>query len=537
MCRRMKANTNIDRTHHVAGYARVKLEAGDGNYRAGYSLYSAAWPLLQEYPGHDFQSGLFGTWMFADSENPNLEGVWFYSTIEGGLGWWRDTEYPTESPKFIMGAVALGFCAWANGPGAGKGRDWANPAGHYGIAQLSPNLLWPPDGLNLKQGVCGELLGWGYLPLPLTEAKSTTAGADVPTGNQCWTLFLNAANFKGPATFVLPYFFSAPTVRDPRTAGRFLDRCPSKQSRSHAMETQHIPWAQATDAQGQTFGRMAPTLFPAQPDGVAPVLHRVTAYNRSALWDRVKAWLEGGPPADPMIDPEGACLHPFDTGADVGWGIGGPGIGRNERTPITTDEILRPALPNPYTMGYKARSDLVEEVEGSDGRLMRMPEFYRLVEDGKKRWIAVPPEEVPEETGLHAVHFGRPKEAPPQVYVTPDEPDSCWKKPGPVAGPFKAYPGDGSELTYSWYRFADQPAVLNADLSDAEREELQQRIERIHRHWTKDRDYLAPPASGALAEIDPALIVTPPPGLEIGYVPIATRQGGSNAERGTRNAE
>ena len=102
---------------------------------------------------------------------------------------------------------------------------------------------------------------------------------------------------------------------------------------------------------------------------------------------------------------------------------------------------------------------------------------------------------------------------------------SCWKHPGPVAGPFKAYPGDGSEVTYYWYRFADQPALLNADLSDAEREAMQQRVEKIHRHWSKDREYLAPPAVGTVASIDPALIVTPPEGFEIGYVPIATRQG------------
>ena len=119
----MKQPTDMDRTHHACGYTSVGVEKGDGSYGAGYSLYSAAWPLLREYPGHLFQSGLFGTWMFADSENPKIDGVWFYSDIEGGLGWWRDTEYPTETPKFIMGAVALGFCAWANGPGAGKGRD------------------------------------------------------------------------------------------------------------------------------------------------------------------------------------------------------------------------------------------------------------------------------------------------------------------------------------------------------------------------------------------------------------------------------
>jgi hypothetical protein len=66
--------------------------------------------------------------------------------------------------------------------------------------------------------------------------------------------------------------------------------------------------------------------------------------------------------------------------------------------------------------------------------------------------------------------------------------------------------------------------MLNADLTDAERERVQQRVEKLHRAWTKDREFLAPPDRGSLAEIDPALILTPPPGCEIGHVPIATRQ-------------
>jgi hypothetical protein len=93
-----------------------------------------------------------------------------------------------------------------------------------------------------------------------------------------------------------------------------------------------------------------------------------------------------------------------------------------------------------------------------------------------------------------------------------------------VAGPFQAQLGDGSVVTYSWYRFADQPALLNADMNEAEREAMQARVEKIHRNWKRDRDYLPPPALGKLAEIDPALIVTPPKGLETGYVPIVTRQ-------------
>ena len=79
-------------------------------------------------------------------------------------------------------------------------------------------------------------------------------------------------------------------------------------------------------------------------------------------------------------------------------------------------------------------------------------------------------------------------------------------------------------VTYYWYRFADQPALLNADLTIEEREKMQAKVEKLHRAWTMDRNYLAPPAVGTLADLDPAEIVTPPKVLEIGYVPIATRQ-------------
>ncbi len=136
----------------------------------------------------------------------------------------------------------------------------------------------------------------------------------------------------------------------------------------------------------------------------------------------------------------------------------------------------------------------------------------------------MPASDVPSETGLANVNFTWERKEPSKTYETPEDADSCWKVPGPKAGPFKVKLGDGSLITYYWYRFADQPALLNADMSDAEREEIQKRVELLHRHWTKDREYLAPPASGQLADLDPAVLVTPPPGMEVGYVPIVTRQ-------------
>lgn len=50
-------------------------------------------------------------------------------------------------------------------------------------------------------------------------------------------------------------------------------------------------------------------------------------------------------------------------------------------------------------------------------------------------------------------------------------------------------------------------------------------MEKLHAQWKPDGQYLPPPASGELADIDPALIVMPPKGMEVGHVPIVTWQG------------
>lgn len=519
----------------MSGYLLVPNERVAEEYGAGFSMYVAAWPLLENYPGRRFQTGLFGTWMHARNDKP-LPIERLYSDIEGGLGWWRDTRFATETPKFIMGGVALNFVEWANGPGAGKGRSWEEPRGKYGVAQLSPWVLWPPDGLNLKQGTCGELFGYGYLPLPLTEPKDETAGVAVPTGNQCWTLFLDTGNFKGPVAFFTPYFFSRASVDDPRLAGLFLDTRPSQPNRALQMETQYVPAVQATGPDGATYARVAPTRFPRNADGSSTVVHRVASYRRSALWDAVERWFAGGEVASGAVREEGTVIHRFTGGGGATWRIFTPKQEREDRVPIGWKWFATSAALDPDSFGYRWESPVRAE-EGTDPSseeseaLVRLPEYYRLVPPssaeesrGKPEWVPVTREDVPAETGLREVEFERAERGRPEPYVTPNDPTSCWKTPGPVAGPFEARLGDGSIVTYWWYRFADQPAILNADLSDDEREALQTRVEKLHRHWKKDGTYLAPPTTGTLADLDPALIVSPPSGLEVGYVPIVTRQ-------------
>jgi hypothetical protein len=110
-------------------------------------------------------------------------------------------------------------------------------------------------------------------------------------------------------------------------------------------------------------------------------------------------------------------------------------------------------------------------------------------------------------------------------YSSPDS--GSWKTPGPSRGPFYANLADGSRVTYFWYRFIDQPSLQQYKnvWSDSQKAEIQSIVEKIQKGWTPDKEYMPAPRDGKpLVSIDPGLLVTPPEGLETGYVPIVTRQ-------------
>jgi hypothetical protein len=300
-------------------------------------------------------------------------------------------------------------------------------------------------------------------------------------------------------------------------AGKFLDTRPSDPNKAIQMETQHVPALVAKDAKGDTYARVAPTQF---PTGETALIHRVSAYSKAALWDGVSAWFAGGKEASGTIDPKATAVHTFKGGGGATWQIYTPNTPRDKKAPVAWNSFATPTALDELTYGYKW-GDAVTKGEA----LVTLPEYYKLEKDkkDKERWAVVSAKDVPADTGLAKAEFPRRNGPDRRPYTTPD--DGSWKKPGPAAGPFEAKLGDGSTATYYWYRFADQPALLNADLTDAEREALQKRVELLHKNWTKDREYLPPPARGSLAHLDPAVLVTPPKGMEIGYVPVVTRQG------------
>ncbi|MEM8707683.1 MAG: hypothetical protein AAGE98_14560 [Actinomycetota bacterium] len=507
-------------------YPLEQIQPTDAN--AGFSMYVAAWPLQQTYPGAAYQTGLPSTWLTPAALDGDPRGL--YSTIEGGLGWWNDTRFATDVPKFTMGGVSLDFTEWANGPGAGAGtadvdrRDWDTPQGKYGVAQLSPYVLWAPDGLNLAEGTNGELFGYGYHPLSIIDPQTTSLGESVVTGDNSWTLFLSTANFQGPVSFFIPNFFTKPAIGDPSLEGLFFDSSGTDHGKAIGLETQYVPATHAT-VDGVAYARTTRMQYPATDDVSSVVLHRITSYDEGALSDAVDDWFDGGPAPDGAFDPSSTHVSPFGgdgAGDDVFMTFVGEGMSEDDERFVDFGSLATLDRSDPETFRYVWNRDVVDRV----GDSFVLPEYWRLEpgSDGEV-WRPVAEADVPAASGLRDhvfVELGVRNDGEP--FTTPDDADSLWRSPGPASGPFTAELGDGSVVTYHWYRFVDQPAMRYWGFSDAQLEVIQGRVEAIHREWTPGRPYLAAPAVGELASLDPAIVVEPPSGLEIGYVPIVTRQ-------------
>ena len=151
------------------------------------------------------------------------------------------------------------------------------------------------------------------------------------------------------------------------------------------------------------------------------------------------------------------------------------------------------------------------------------PEYFKQEGDAM---TVVAADDVPDETHLKGQTFlpaGRGR-----AYTSPSDKGSVWTKPGPMGDTVTVELTDGSKVTYAWYRFVDQPALQQFKFSGAVKDQLQARVELLHKHWNADHDYMPPPTSGTLATLDGAMLATPPKGLEVGYVPIVVRQAPGN---------
>ena len=195
---------------------------GEGEYdtrrcdrERGFLCSAAVWPLVDQ-PLANFQIGLPSSWVTPDnSDNKDkplapegtLARTWkergptwssVFQTLEGGLGYWAGNHFRYGPPKFSLNATPQCYDYEVGSPGwSFFYSNEALPDNRLGIAQLSNRLLIPPDALPFQGNPNGEFLGYTWMALPFTDPTTS----DPPTGDQSWTCFLSAANFKGPMAY------------------------------------------------------------------------------------------------------------------------------------------------------------------------------------------------------------------------------------------------------------------------------------------------------------------------------------------------
>ncbi|MCC7377143.1 MAG: hypothetical protein IT581_20950 [Verrucomicrobiales bacterium] len=512
--------------HGYIGFEHEKLPA-QGGHTAGMGFYAAVWPLVDR-PLANFQIGLPSSWIQPDnSDNKDrplapqgtLARTWkergptwssVFQTIEGGLGYWAGNHFRYGPPKFSMNATPQCYDYEVGSPGWSFFYDnEALPDHRLGIAQLSNRLLIPPDALPFEGSPNGEFLGYTWMALPFTDP---TAG-DPPTGDQSWTCFLSAANFKGPIAYYIPETWSkiGKLFSEPFLHGRGLDARAGVMG-GGAMEINTVPRFDAKDAGGTTYSKLPKLQWPVDNEGRAYLVQDVTYYSKAALYDAFKSWRDGGAACPGRFDQKGAFRPRLSTRTTRYDQEGKPlaGVERAFDTRVFEGNVWGLQW---FTNDVAAKGNF--------------PQYYRHAGDER---VAVPEAQVPPETRLRSQEFELAKHGVP--YISPVT--GAWVNPGRKSGPFTVRLVDGSVVTYSWYRFVDQPSFQQYAWSAEKKAKLQALVEKVHANWTLDREYMGPPTRGKLVSLDSALIVTPPPGMEVGFVPIVTRQEAAAVDEGPR---
>jgi hypothetical protein len=501
------------------GYIASYPAQAPAGYGEGYGFYSAIWPLIST-PVANFQIGLPSSWIIPDNSDnsttplcpvgtvardnwpergPTYSDV--FQTVEGGPGYWAGNKFHYGPPKFKMNSTPNCYTQEISTPGwQFFWSDTPLPDSILGIAQISNRILIPPDGMTFQGNPNGELLGISYLSLPLTAAYTDK----YPVGEKSWTLFLNAANFKGPLAYYLPETWAKISRDYPFDHGRGLDSRPSTRNLAGGtMEFNTVPVMSANDASQNRYYKIPRLQFPVDSLNRTILSKDVTFYSKKAIYDAVLAWRNGGQVPSGSFQNSGSyrpVMRTYPVTYD-----------QNGKTVMGINEVATPAVFQGNAFGLKWTGNV------SDG-MGYFPEYFK--DSGNLR-VAVPTSEVPVSTGLQDKQFNAPSGNPTSYHA---DLKGSWRTPGPVAGPFFAYLGDHSLVTYFWYRFIDQPVFQQFNWTPGKKDSLQLLIEAMHKNWTIDQPYMKSPSSGSLVAFDTALFVTPPPEFSVGYVPIVVRQ-------------
>jgi hypothetical protein len=491
-------------------------------YGAGYSYYSAIWPLTQS-PLTGFQVGLPGTWVMPDNRdftqallapghNQRTARAWdgpnwdeSFQSIEGSAGSWISTQFQNATPKYRVNSTPDGYLNQISSPGWGWQDRNALPASIMGLAQLSNRILLPPDGMTFSQSPNvpnGQMLGLSWMTLPLIPAID---GA----GTQAWTFFMNSSNFNGPVAFYVPQTFARYSKIHSPAVGRGLDALPARVN-PPKMEIGTVPMkVQYSSSNGKFYGRIPRMQFPNNGNGVSNLATDFALYSKAALSNGVDAWWMKGGSAPvqtfitsgrlvPKLKAETWAFHLNVDGGNKSVNVGG----------FMTRNV--------YNTGTTINPKQSFGLQWTSTPTMVWPEYYVL---NASTFEPIAANLLPADITLGWENFAAKPVG--SNYTS----NSTWNSPAPVPNTTTTVAlNDGSKVTYAWYKFVDQPSVQGFGWTAEQKATIQARIEKIHSSWSSSSAFMEAPSVGTLATMDTNLFVTPPTGKTIGYVPIVIGQ-------------
>ena len=500
----LPSNVEVSATG-LGGQIRATAFGPQGDFGWGLSYYTALWNSFPSVPPNGALTAS-GTWLIPDnwrySETLCPEGTFardsltdrgpsyreVFQTIEGGVGHWNQTRFPSPQPKFrLIGNVDC-YTTDTSNPG------WAWSDGNElvpGLVQLSNRIIVPPDGITFEPQA-GALIGAAWLALPLSEPYERNG---LLVGDKSWTLFLESANFRGPVAYWTPESWSRVTANHPPSQLRGLDHRPIDTEYRIFAAHLDVPSVSTNESDDNWF-RIPQIEFPVDGQGRTIFHQDVTFYGQGAIYDQVKRALDGG--QLPLTVDSSSLMHaPLQTHR---WGLQSDGqeVVGLERFVALEDWDTDEKEGWAWGLQWPDRSGI-------------FPSYFR--ESGNE-WQPVDTSEAPSQLQIPSPFASATRKS---GYAPPLD-------DGPLPRVSVVTLNDGSVVRYTWYRFVDQPAIAALGLSESQKERLQDAAERIHAQWNQQAIFIQPPSEGTLVEVQGEVLVTPPKGAEVGWVPVVISQ-------------
>ena len=510
----------------LKGYLHAYSTSGKNGSNYGISFYTGIWSTFEEYLPLDFQRG-HGTWITPNNSAteeplcrpgtvareywperaPSYRDV--FQTIEGGPGYWGNTQFPDPQMKYRVNVVTDCYTTQTSSPGWNWGGT-SNLNDQPGLAQISNTLLYAPDGITFRRGANGSFLGQAWMNLPLTSGIEEIT----LVGKNNWTLFLNAGNFSGPTVYVTPEAWFRITDGYEPAKKRGLDSKLFDVNRNWSLADEiGIINGLLVKSGESNYIRIPKMSYPVDQLGRTIYHQDLKAYYKTSIYDSIEKYINEGTELSSIRLDDRERYHfeqLYFQDADFGWRI-------KEKEIKDLNKILSVDI---FENGKAWGINWTDQKNAGV-----FPNYF--IEKGDTIEIIQAPysTEFNNTNLLDAVLPPNPSGDNPYTGIDSYEPPSDgW--PIPENGKtYEAILNDGSTILYGWYRFIDQPSIQKLNLTEEKRRVLQSVIEEIHRtNWGTKNPVLQQPTTGELVFIDDALILTPPEGMEIGYVPIALSQ-------------